>query len=75
MIGAILASTAGMSVLDYENSVAEFYRSAKHMTLGTPYRDAVYQPMVELLRYLEATRLQLLHHLRRRPGLHAPDHR
>jgi phosphoserine phosphatase len=54
MIGAILASTAGMSVLDYEQSIAEFYRSAKHMTLGTPYRDAVYQPMVELLRYLEA---------------------
>ncbi|MET1018885.1 MAG: HAD family hydrolase [Microterricola sp.] len=54
MIGAILASTAGMSVLDYEDSVAEFYRSAKHMTLGTSYRDAVYRPMVELLRYLEA---------------------
>lgn len=53
MIGAILASTAGMNVLDYETSVAEFYRSAKHLTLGTPYRDAVYQPMVELLRYLE----------------------
>ncbi|KQW04819.1 acid phosphatase [Leifsonia sp. Root4] len=54
MIGAILASTADMNVLDYEKSVAEFYRSAQHMTLGTPYRDAVYQPMVELLRYLEA---------------------
>lgn len=53
MIGAILASTAGESVQDYEKAVAEFYRSAKHMTLGTPYRDAVYRPMVELLRYLE----------------------
>lgn len=54
MIGAILASTAGVAVQDYERSVAEFYRSARHPTLGTPYREAVYQPMVELLRYLEA---------------------
>lgn len=54
MIGAILALTANMNVLDYEKSVAEFYLNAKHLTLGTPYRDAVYQPMIELLRYLEA---------------------
>lgn len=53
VIGAILAATAGESVVEYERSVAEFYRSAKHLTLGTPYRDAVYRPMVELLRYLE----------------------
>lgn len=54
MIGALLALTADMNVLDYEKSVAEFYKSAKHLTLGTPYSDAVYQPMIELLRYLEA---------------------
>lgn len=54
MIGALLALTANMNVLDYEASVAEFYRTATHLGLGTPYRDSVYQPMVELLRYLEA---------------------
>lgn len=54
MIGALLALTADMNVLDYEKSVAEFYKNAKHLTLGAPYSHAVYQPMVELLRYLEA---------------------
>ena len=42
-----------MRVDDYEKSVAEFYRDAEHLTLKRPYSDAIYQPMVELLRYLE----------------------
>ena len=54
LIGALVGITAGMSVDDYAASVAEFYETAKHLTLGTPYADAVYAPMVELLRYLEA---------------------
>jgi phosphoserine phosphatase len=54
ILGAILKSTAGMSVEKYEESVAEFYRLAEHLTLRKPYSGAVYQPMVELLRYLES---------------------
>jgi len=54
LIGALVGVTAGMSVDDYAASVADFYENAKHLTLGTPYADAVYKPMVELLRYLEA---------------------
>ncbi|ANJ25660.1 HAD family hydrolase [Agromyces aureus] len=54
LIGALVGVTAGMSVHDYAASVSEFYETAKHLTLGTPYADAVYRPMVELLRYLEA---------------------
>ncbi|WP_370616357.1 HAD family hydrolase [Mumia sp. Pv 4-285] len=54
MIGAILQSTAHQSVEAYEESVAAFYRDAEHLTLHRPYRLAVYQPMVELLRYLES---------------------
>lgn len=54
MVGAILASTAHESVEDYHAAVASFYARAKHLTLGRPYADAVYQPMVELLRHLEA---------------------
>lgn len=53
LIGALVGVTAGMSVEDYAASVSEFYETAKHLTLGTPYSDAVYAPMVELLRYLE----------------------
>lgn len=54
LIGAIVEVTAGMKVEDYQASVADFYRTARHLTLGTPYAQAVYTPMVELLRYLEA---------------------
>lgn len=54
LIGALVGITAGMSVDDYAASVSQFYETAKHLTLGTPYADAVYAPMVELLRHLEA---------------------
>ncbi|MFF2268596.1 HAD family hydrolase [Cellulosimicrobium cellulans] len=54
MVGAILASTAHESVEEYHAAVASFYARAQHLTLGRPYADAVYQPMVELLRHLEA---------------------
>ena len=53
IIRAIVRATDGVSVEDYEASVADFYAKAKHLTLKTPYSGAVYQPMVELLRYLE----------------------
>ncbi|PWC03795.1 HAD family hydrolase [Agromyces badenianii] len=54
MIGAILASTANESVEQYAAAVTAFYRDAKHLTLHRPYAQAVYEPMVELLHYLEA---------------------
>ncbi len=54
IIGALLKLTADMSVEDYEEAVSAFYRDAQHLTLGRPYSSVVYQPMIELLRYLEA---------------------
>ena len=54
LIGAVIRASAGMSVDDYAASVGEFYATAHHPVLGRPYRESVYQPMVELLRYLEA---------------------
>ncbi|QDZ16872.1 haloacid dehalogenase-like hydrolase [Humibacter ginsenosidimutans] len=54
LIGAIVEVTQGVSVHDYAESVASFYRDARHLTLGVPYSRTVYQPMVELLRFLEA---------------------
>ena len=53
IIQALVGLTDGMSVEDYARSVEEFYRTAEHPTLKRPYSDTVYQPMVELLRYLE----------------------
>ena len=54
LLGALVGLTDGMTVDDYATSVAEFFRTATHPTLATPFSGAVYQPMVELLRYLEA---------------------
>ena len=53
IIQALVGLTDGVSVEDYARSVTEFYRSARHPRLGRPYAQSVYQPMVELLRYLE----------------------
>lgn len=54
IIQALVGLTDGVSVEDYARSVTEFYRSARHPLLGRPYAQSVYQPMVELLRYLES---------------------
>lgn len=54
LIGAVAASSAGASVEEYEASVAAFYREARHLTLQSSYAHTVYQPMVELIRYLDA---------------------
>ena len=54
LIGALVRSSAGKSVDAYADEVADFYANAEHMVLKRPYREVVYQPMVELLRYLES---------------------
>ena len=54
LFGAIADVTGQANVEDYAASVAEFFQNASHPTLGGPYAETVYRPMVELLRYLEA---------------------
>ena len=54
LIGAVVASSAGASVEEYEASVAAFYREARHLSLHSSYAHTVYQPMVELIRLLDA---------------------
>ncbi len=54
VVSAIVDATGQANVEDYAASVTEFFREASHPTLRRPYTDAVYRPMVELLRYLEA---------------------
>jgi phosphoserine phosphatase len=53
MLAAILATTSGMSVEEYESAVAEFYAEAQHPTLNRPYASTIYLPMLELLRLLD----------------------
>jgi phosphoserine phosphatase len=54
LLAAVVGLVKDVNVDDYAASVAEFYRTAQHPTLHRPYPEVVYQPMVELLAYLEA---------------------
>ncbi|BBX00894.1 acid phosphatase [Mycolicibacterium moriokaense] len=53
LVQAVMSLHESMSVEDHAALVAAFFAEAKHPTLGRPYPECVYVPMVELLRYLE----------------------
>jgi phosphoserine phosphatase len=52
LIEVLNASHSGLSVDDFQASVAEWLDTARHPDTGLPYDQMTYQPMVELLRYL-----------------------
>ncbi len=54
LAGGILAAFAGISVEDFEAQSNAFIRGTQHPSLGRPYIECGYAPMVELLGYLEA---------------------
>ncbi|ROS73860.1 phosphoserine phosphatase [Curtobacterium sp. PhB130] len=54
LLGAVVHVTAGMSVDRYGELVADFYATAEHPVLRTPYSATVYQPMVELIAVLRS---------------------
>ena len=54
LLAGILALSEGQVVEQVEAEARDFIESARHPTLGLAYRDCVYQPMLELLRYLDA---------------------
>ena len=54
LMTGILTALAGHTVEEYERAAITFLQDAPHPTLGRRLRDCGYQPMVELLRYLEA---------------------
>ncbi|HBX69866.1 MAG TPA: acid phosphatase [Chloroflexi bacterium] len=53
MLGGILSLSDGLPVEQVEAAAREFIGNARHPTLDIRYRDCIYQPMLELLRYLE----------------------
>jgi hypothetical protein len=55
VMGGILRTYAGQTVEEFAASAAAFLADAEHPTLGRRLRDGWYLPMVELLRYLEAS--------------------
>jgi phosphoserine phosphatase len=52
LAGGILAAYAGITVDDFEQQADTFLRTAQHPTLGRPYVECAYRPMVDLLEYL-----------------------
>jgi phosphoserine phosphatase len=54
VLSAILALADGRAVEEVEAEAAAFVAHERHATLGRTYAAVVYQPMLELLRYLEA---------------------
>ncbi len=55
LVAAVADAFTALSVEEYQRSAVDFLAEAQHPTLGRPYRDCAYAPMVELLRYLEST--------------------
>lgn len=50
----VMATHAGMTTGEFENIVLEWIDTARHPKTGRRYIDMVYQPMLELLKYLRA---------------------
>ena len=53
LAGAIFSAYQGLSVEEHAQRVRQFFDAAVHPTLKRPYTACGYQPMVDLLRYLE----------------------
>jgi phosphoglycolate phosphatase-like HAD superfamily hydrolase len=54
LLGGVLALAEGQAVEQIEADARAFIERERHPTLALAYRDCVYQPMLELLSYLEA---------------------
>jgi hypothetical protein len=50
----IAATHAGMSTADFEGITEDWITTAKHPRFGRLYTDLVYQPMIEVIDYLQA---------------------
>jgi phosphoglycolate phosphatase-like HAD superfamily hydrolase len=55
LVGAILTAHHEITVEEHRSRVEAFFAQAKHPTLGRAYTACGYLPMVELMRYLEAS--------------------
>ncbi len=53
LAGAIFSAYRGLPVEEHAQRVRQFFDAAVHPTLKRPYTACGYQPMVDLLRYLE----------------------
>ena len=54
LLQIVNATHSGMDVETFQEEVKAWLKTAKHHTLNRPYTDLIYQPMMELIQYLEA---------------------
>jgi hypothetical protein len=54
LIELVMATHAGNTTDEFARIVEDWLASARHPTLGRPYTECVYQPMLELLAYLRS---------------------
>ena len=54
LLQIVNATHSGMDVETFQLTVKEWLQTAKHPTMNRPYTDLIYQPMMELIKYLEA---------------------
>jgi phosphoserine phosphatase len=54
LAGVVMSLHESMKVEDHAALIHKFFEEATHPSLGRPYQECTYAPMVELLRYLEA---------------------
>jgi hypothetical protein len=53
LLQIVMATHAGNTTEEFETVVKEWLSTAKHPRFGRPYTDLVYQPMLELIAYLQ----------------------
>lgn len=54
LLEMVMATHAGMTSDEFSGIVKDWLASAKHPTLKRPFTELVYQPMLELIHYLQA---------------------
>jgi phosphoserine phosphatase len=54
LLTVVAATHAGMTTDDFEHTVGTWMAQARHSRWNRPYTDLIYQPMLEVMRYLEA---------------------
>lgn len=54
LVAAVLSAHESITIEEHASRVRAFFADATHPTLHRPYTSCGYQPMVELLRYLES---------------------
>ncbi len=59
LLKIVMASHAGMTSEEFEQSVTNWIDTAKHPRFDKLYKDLVYQPMLELITYLKANEFKV----------------